>query len=204
MIIGDASDIIPTLTDTYDIVFIDANKRDYLKYYELVLPKVRPEGFILADNTLWDGKVVTDPNSRDAQTIGIERFNDFIATDNRVEKLYFPYETDSRSYGKTIISPDIRGKTLLFIKTTYYGNNRTKQNKPTAPKELSDIFLAETRKTHGIIISVSVVRVSPDLSTAKAYLSIFPPEKSAEMIENINANTKTIRYENFHSGYVTS
>ena len=56
-------------------------------------------------------------------------------------------------------------------------------------------FLAETRKTHGIIISVSVVRVSPDLSTAKAYLSIFPPEKSAEMIENINANTKTIRYE---------
>ncbi len=97
---------------------------------------------------------------------------------------------------KTIISPDIRGKTLLFIKTTYYGNNQTKQNKPTAPKkELSDIFLAETRKTHGIIISVSVVRVSPDLSTAKAYLSIFPPEKSAEMIENINANTKTIRYE---------
>ena len=90
LIIGDASDIIPTLTDTYDIVFIDANKRDYLKYYELVLPKVRPEGFILADNTLWDGKVVTDPNSRDAQTIGIERFNDFVATDNRVEKIILP------------------------------------------------------------------------------------------------------------------
>ena len=90
LIIGDASDIIPTLTDTYDIVFIDANKRDDLKYYELVLPKVRPEGFILADNTLWDGKVVTDPNSRDAQTIGIERFNDFIATDNRVEKIILP------------------------------------------------------------------------------------------------------------------
>ena len=73
----------------------------------------------------------------------------------------------------------------------------TRQNKKSRllQKELSDIFLAETRKTHGIIISVSVVRVSPDLSTAKAYLSIFPPEKSAEMIENINANTKTIRYE---------
>ena len=71
-------------------LFIDANKRDYLKYYELVLPKVRPEGFILADNTLWDGKVVTDPNSRDAQTIGIERFNDFVATDNRVEKIILP------------------------------------------------------------------------------------------------------------------
>ena len=68
----------------------------------------------------------------------------------------------------------------------------TRQNKISRllQKELSDIFLAETRKTHGIIISVSVVRVSPDLSTAKAYLSIFPPEKSAEMIENINANTK--------------
>ena len=62
----------------------------------------------------------------------------------------------------------------------------TRQNKISRllQKELSDIFLAETRKTHGIIISVSVVRVSPDLSTAKAYLSIFPPEKSAEMIEN--------------------
>lgn len=90
LIIGDALKIVPTLTDTYDLVFIDANKRDYLKYYELVLPKVRPEGFILADNTLWNGKVVTDPHSRDAQTIGIERFNDFIATDDRVEKVILP------------------------------------------------------------------------------------------------------------------
>lgn len=90
LFIGDAVDIIPSLTDIYDIVFIDANKRDYLKYYELVLPIVRPEGFILADNTLWDGKVVTDPHSRDAQTIGIEKFNDFIAGDNRVEKVILP------------------------------------------------------------------------------------------------------------------
>lgn len=89
-LIGDALDIIPTLTDVYDLVFIDANKRDYLKYYELVLPKVRPGGFILADNTLWDGKVVTDPHSRDAQTVGIEQFNDFIAGDNRVEKAILP------------------------------------------------------------------------------------------------------------------
>ena len=88
--IGDACEIVPTLADTYDLVFIDANKRDYLKYYELVLPKVRPGGIILADNTLWDGKVVTDPHSRDAQTVGIERFNDFVATDNRVEKVILP------------------------------------------------------------------------------------------------------------------
>ena len=90
LFIGDAIEIVPTLTDLYDIVFIDANKRDYLKYYELVLPKVRPEGFILADNTLWDGKVITDPHSRDAQTIGIERFNDFIAGDSRVEHVILP------------------------------------------------------------------------------------------------------------------
>lgn len=90
LFIGDAIEIVPTLTDLYDIVFIDANKRDYLKYYELVLPKVRPEGFILADNTLWDGKVITDPHSHDAQTIGIERFNDFIASDSRVEKVILP------------------------------------------------------------------------------------------------------------------
>ena len=90
LMIGDAVEIVPTLSDTYDLVFIDANKRDYLKYYELVLPKVRPEGFILADNTLWDGKVVTDPHSRDAQTVGIEQFNDFVATDNRVEKVILP------------------------------------------------------------------------------------------------------------------
>ena len=62
-------------------------------------------------------------------------------------------------------------------------------------KELGDIFQKQTQGMPGILISVSAVRVSPDLSTAKAYLSIFPPEKSAEMIANINANAKTIRYE---------
>lgn len=90
MIIGDALESIATLTDTYDLVFIDANKRDYMRYYEAVLPLVRPGGFILADNTLWDGKVVTDPNSNDAQTVGIMAFNDFVATDSRVEKVILP------------------------------------------------------------------------------------------------------------------
>ncbi len=90
MLIGDAIEIIPTLSDSYDLVFIDANKRDYLTYYELILPKVRPGGFILADNTLWDGKVVTDPDSRDPQTRGILAFNDFVATDTRVEKVILP------------------------------------------------------------------------------------------------------------------
>ena len=89
-IIGDACEIIPSLEDIYDMVFIDANKRDYMRYYELVFDKVRPGGFILAGNTLWDGKVVTDPLSRDAQTVGIERFNDEIADDTRVEKVIIP------------------------------------------------------------------------------------------------------------------
>ncbi len=62
-------------------------------------------------------------------------------------------------------------------------------------KELSEIFRRETAKTHGVIVSVSAVRVSPDLSIARAYLSVFPSEKSQEMLESINASAKTIRYE---------
>lgn len=62
-------------------------------------------------------------------------------------------------------------------------------------KELSEIFRQQTAKAHGVIISVSAVRVSPDLSTARAYLSVFPSEKGAEMLESINHSAKTIRYE---------
>lgn len=90
MIIGDALESIAKLTDSYDLVFIDANKRDYLRYYEAVLPLVRPGGFILADNTLWDGKVVTEPDSNDPQTVGIMAFNDFVVSDTRVEKVILP------------------------------------------------------------------------------------------------------------------
>ncbi len=62
-------------------------------------------------------------------------------------------------------------------------------------KELGEIFRQQTAKTRGVIVSVSAVRVSPDLSIARAYLSVFPSEKSQEMIESINASAKTIRYE---------
>ena len=73
----------------------------------------------------------------------------------------------------------------------------TRQNKIARliQKELSDIFQKQTQATHGILISVSAVRISPDLSVARAYLSIFPSEKGAEIIQNINANAKTIRFE---------
>ncbi len=73
----------------------------------------------------------------------------------------------------------------------------TRQNKISRllQKELSEIFLAQTRKTHGTIVSVSIVRISPDLSIAKVYLSIFPSEKAQATIDSINASAREIRYE---------
>lgn len=88
--IGDACDIIPQLHETFDLVFIDANKRQYLDYYNLVFDYVVPGGFIIADNTLWDGKVVDFGKKLDAQTAGILEFNDFVAADSRVEKVIIP------------------------------------------------------------------------------------------------------------------
>ncbi|MCM1483770.1 MAG: O-methyltransferase [Muribaculaceae bacterium] len=88
--IGDAFDIVPTIDVVWDMVFIDANKRRYTDYYEMVLPRVRPGGFILADNTLWDGKVLQTPMPTDAQTVAIAEFNDMIARDPRVEVVMLP------------------------------------------------------------------------------------------------------------------
>jgi predicted O-methyltransferase YrrM len=88
--IGDALQVIEKLDIIFDLVFIDADKREYLAYYEAVLPKLRSGGFILADNTLWDGKVLQKAENNDKQTIEIMRFNDFVATDRRVEKLMLP------------------------------------------------------------------------------------------------------------------
>jgi predicted O-methyltransferase YrrM len=88
---GDALDIIPHLEGEFDVVFIDADKRIYDQYYEMILPRVRKGGLILADNTLWDGKVLNShPSESDTQTIGLQRFNDHIAQDTRVEKVILP------------------------------------------------------------------------------------------------------------------
>ncbi|MBR5716160.1 MAG: O-methyltransferase [Bacteroidales bacterium] len=88
---GDALDIIPQLEGPFDVVFIDADKRIYDQYYELILPLVHTGGLILADNTLWDGKVLNpSPSERDTQTIGLRRFNDLIARDSRVQKVILP------------------------------------------------------------------------------------------------------------------
>ncbi len=87
---GDALEVIPKLGGEFDLVFIDADKRLYSEYYDLVFPKVRPGGLILADNTLWDGHVIEVPRSADKQTLGIMAFNDKIKRDDRVEKVILP------------------------------------------------------------------------------------------------------------------
>lgn len=74
----------------YDIVYIDANKREYCEYYDLVFDMVRPGGLILADNVLWDGKVCQDPLPQDRQTLGIAAFNDMVSRDSRVESVILP------------------------------------------------------------------------------------------------------------------
>ncbi|MDX9697714.1 MAG: O-methyltransferase, partial [Bacteroidales bacterium] len=80
---GNALEIIPTLNEMFDLVFIDGDKREYLAYYELVLNYLKPGGFILADNVLWSGKVIELETPDDEYTKGIFDFNDFLKTDNR-------------------------------------------------------------------------------------------------------------------------
>lgn len=88
--IGDALEIVPTLGGEWDLVFIDGNKRNYIDYYRLVLPRLAKGGYILADNTLWDGKVADLDANRDAQTRGVAEFNDLVAADPLVERVILP------------------------------------------------------------------------------------------------------------------
>lgn len=89
-IIGDALTEAPKLGITFDMVFIDGDKRAYMEAYEMALSLLRPGGFVLADNTLWDGHVLEEPAPADKQTQGIESFNDFVARDSRVERVILP------------------------------------------------------------------------------------------------------------------
>lgn len=88
--IGDAITQAPRLGIVFDLVFIDGDKRTYLPAYEMALSVLRPAGFILADNTLWDGHVLESPQHADRQTQAIRQFNDFVATDQRVERVILP------------------------------------------------------------------------------------------------------------------
>lgn len=88
--IGDACQIIPSISQSFDLVFIDADKRDYCDYYRLVFDKVPVGGFILADNILWNGKVVDPEAANEEQTRGILQFNDMVQNDPRVSNVILP------------------------------------------------------------------------------------------------------------------
>jgi len=88
-ITGRLQDVIKTLGEGFDLVFIDGDKREYCEYFELIIDKVRPGGFIIADNVLWGGKVI-DNSTRDQQTSGIIEFNEMIRNRRDIEDLIVP------------------------------------------------------------------------------------------------------------------
>ena len=89
--IGDALQLLPQLGLTFDLAFVDGDKRRYVDYYEMILPRLADGGYIIADNTLWDGHVLEEhPHASDLQTLGIKAFNDLVARDERVEKVILP------------------------------------------------------------------------------------------------------------------
>src|SRR5690554_862012 len=90
LLTGNAKEIIPSLSETFDLVYMDADKREYVDYFNLVFNKVRPGGFILADNTIWGGKVLEPTAISDRQTKGIIAFNESVKNDSRIEKVILP------------------------------------------------------------------------------------------------------------------
>ena len=88
--IGNALDIIPTIKETIDVVFIDADKNNYCNYFDLVFDKVRKGGYIIADNVLWSGKVLNKAQDMDADTKGIDAYNKKIQGDSRIQNVLFP------------------------------------------------------------------------------------------------------------------
>ena len=89
--IGDALDIVPRMDMVWDMVFVDADKRHYADYYRMLMPRIRPGGYLIADNTLWYGHVLEQhPRESDLQTRGIQAFNDMVAVDPHVEKVILP------------------------------------------------------------------------------------------------------------------
>lgn len=89
-ITGDALEVIPTLEGHPDLVFIDADKNNYGKYYDLLITRMRPGSFILADNVLWSGKVTAPADKKDTDTLALQEFNNRIQADDRVENLLLP------------------------------------------------------------------------------------------------------------------
>jgi len=88
--VGDALKIIPTIKESFDLVFIDADKREYCNYYHLIFDRIPVGGFLLADNVLWDGKVIDPEAAGEEQTRGILEFNDLVKNDPRVRNVILP------------------------------------------------------------------------------------------------------------------
>lgn len=88
--IGTLSDALASIDTPIDFAFIDGDKREYIEYYEAILPRVREGGFMLADNVLWDGHVIETPRTSDHHTQAVKAFNDYVAHDTRVEKVIVP------------------------------------------------------------------------------------------------------------------
>lgn len=87
LLMGNALQVIPTLDETFDLVFIDADKEQYVDYYQLAKKKLRPGGFIIADNVIWSGKVLEKSSKTNKETQGIVAFNEFVKNDLEVEQL---------------------------------------------------------------------------------------------------------------------
>ena len=88
--LGNAIDIIPKLSSDYDFVFLDADKTNYINYFELIIPKMNSGGVILSDNVLWSGKVIKEADVKDKDTQVLQEFNKLLATDTRVESVLLP------------------------------------------------------------------------------------------------------------------
>ncbi len=90
LVLADAKDYIPTIKESIDLVFIDADKKNYLNYYHLVIDKLNKGGLIIADNVLWSGKITMSESAMDKETLTLHQFNQFVQQDSRVENMLLP------------------------------------------------------------------------------------------------------------------
>jgi predicted O-methyltransferase YrrM len=90
LVVADAKDFIPTISNPIDLVFIDADKKNYLAYYQLIIEKLNTGGIIIADNVLWSGKITMPEGEMDRETLALHEFNEFVQNDGRVENMLLP------------------------------------------------------------------------------------------------------------------
>ncbi len=108
--IGEALEVIPTLEETFDLVFLDADKENYVNYFELLLPKIRTGGILLADNVLWSGQVLNPPDNPDRDLLGIVRFNEYILGQKGIKHLMLPLRDGIMMVEKSEDLPGVHSK----------------------------------------------------------------------------------------------